>query len=319
MAEEIDDIDYNDNLFMRLLQCTLCRKTNRFNYEGFSYKILQTIDDGVYGRVYRCRHSATGDIVAIKHINFDDEKIGVPSSVIREVSLLRSLQHVNVVGLLRVLTKETHVNLVFEPLDQDLGRYIRDNRGVQDRSTRRSFMWQILNGVAYCHAHKILHRDLKPRNIWIDESGLLIRIADFGLAREFGGDMPANRYYRAPEVLLHSEHYSSGIDLWSVGCIFGEMVLGMPIFAAINTFDELDAIFRMLGTPSEETWPGITQFPPIASYAIYSPMDLSTVFSDLEPVGLELLKMLLCLDPKGRISAETALKHEYFNVQSESE
>ncbi|OIW21137.1 hypothetical protein TanjilG_29793 [Lupinus angustifolius] len=315
MAEEIDDIDYTDNLFMRLLQCTLCGQNNRFNYEGFSYKILQTIEEGIYGRVYRCRHSATGDIVAIKQIKFDDEKIGVPSSVVREVSLLRALQHVNIVSLLKVLTKETYVNLVFEPLDQDLSHYIRDNRGVQDPSIRKSFLRQILVGVAYCHAHKILHRDLKPKNIWIDNSRMIIKIADFGLAREFGGDMlltryPPNRYYRAPEVFLHCQHYSSGIDLWSVGCIFGEMVIGRPILG--DTCDELDAIFRMLGTPSEENWPGITQFPLFGSYAIYNPMDLSTVFSGLEPEGLELLKMLLCLDPKRRISAETALKHAYF-------
>ncbi|KAE9592841.1 putative protein-serine/threonine kinase CMGC-CDK-Pl family [Lupinus albus] len=315
MAEEIDDIDYSDNLFMRLLQCKFCRQTNRFDYEGFSYKILQTIEEGVYGRVYRCRHSATGDIVAIKHIEFGHEQIGVPSSVVREVSLLRALEHVNIIGLLKVLTKETYVNLVFEPLDQDLGRYIRDNGGVQDPLIRKSFLWQILSGVAYCHAHKVLHRDLKPKNLLFDESRMIIKIADFGLAREFGGDMPANRYYRAPELLLHSDHYSSEIDVWSVGCIFGEMVIGKPIFGEMGTCDELDAIFRMLGTPSEETWPGITQYPLFGSYAIYNPMDLSTFFSALEPEGLQLLKMLLCLDPKRRISAETALKHAYFKDQ----
>ncbi|KAE9617073.1 putative protein-serine/threonine kinase CMGC-CDK-Pl family [Lupinus albus] len=211
---------------------------------------METLGQGGFGRVYKCKHIRTGEIVAIKQIDFRHDK-NVPSFLIREVSLLRELKHDNIVRLLNVLSKETYVSLVFELLDEDLGRYIRNNHGVKDPLIRKSFMQQILTGVAYCHAQKILHRDLKPSNLLIDKSRMMIKIADFGLSREFGGDMlltrrPATRYYRAPEILLGSRQYSTGVDLWSVGCIFGEMVTAQPIFGTDNSFDELEAIFRYL-------------------------------------------------------------------------
>ncbi|OIW08183.1 hypothetical protein TanjilG_24378 [Lupinus angustifolius] len=322
MAEEIVDANSSHNLFTRLVERTLFRRpplpSKRHDYEECCYEVMETLGEGGFGRVYKCKHMRTGEIVAIKQIDFRHDRNAVPSFLIREVSLLRELKHDNIVRLLNVSSKETYVSLVFELLDEDLGRYIRRNRGVKDPRIRKSFMQQILTGLAHCHAQKILHRDLKPTNLLIDNSKMMIKIADFGLAREFGGDMlltrrPATRYYRAPEILLDSREYSTAVDLWSVGCIFGEMVTGRPIFGTGNCFDELEAIFRMLGTPTEDTWPQVSKFTHLQSYAKFHPMDLSTIFADLEPQGLHLLKMLLCPDPKRRPSVEGALKHAYFN------
>eukprot|EP01018_Ginkgo_biloba_P020448 Gb_39785 [translate_table: standard] len=134
-----------------------------------------------------------------------------------------------------------------------------------------TFLYQILRGIAYCHSHRVLHRDLKPQNLLIDRQSNALKLADFGLARAFG--IPVRTFthevvtlwYRAPEILLGSRHYSTPVDVWSVGCIFAEMVNQRPLFPGDSEIDELFKIFRVLGTPNEETWPGVTSLPDFKS------------------------------------------------------
>lgn len=183
----------------------------------------------------------------------------------------------------------------------------------------KSFLYQILRGIAYCHSHRVLHRDLKPQNLLIDRRNNLLKLADFGLARAFG--IPVRTFthevvtlwYRAPEILLGARHYSTPVDVWSVGCIFAEMVNQKALFPGDSEIDELFKIFRILGTPTKETWPGVASLPDYKStFPKWPPVDLATVVPTLEPAGIDLLSKMLRLDPSKRITARAALEHDYF-------
>jgi cyclin-dependent kinase 2 len=183
----------------------------------------------------------------------------------------------------------------------------------------KSYLYQILKGIAYCHSHRILHRDLKLANLLIDRKGVL-KLADFGLARAFG--VPIRTYthevvtlwYRAPEILLGQARYSTPVDMWSVGCIFAELVTKRPLFPGDCEIDELFRIFRTLGTPNEEVWPGVTTLPDYKStFGQWKPQSLASVVPGLDPLGLDLLSKMLRYAPQERISAKEALKHPYFD------
>jgi len=179
-------------------------------------------------------------------------------------------------------------------------------------------MHQLLKGVCYCHTRRILHRDLKPQNLLIDTEGVL-KIADFGLARAFG--VPLRQYthevvtlwYRAPEILLGSRHYATAMDIWSVGCIFAELVTRKPFFAGDSEIDQLFHIFRILGTPNEEMWPGVTSLTDFKqAFPLWHPQKLSNALRNLSPDGVDLLQRMLIYNPADRISAREALTHPYF-------
>ena len=261
--------------------------------------------------------SADGQIVALKKIRLEQEDEGVPSTAIREISLLRELRQPNIVRLLDVIHSENKLYLVFEYLEHDLKKYMDTVKSIEP-ALLKSYLYQILAGLNFCHSHRVLHRDLKPQNLLIDRSGA-IKLADFGLARAFG--IPIRQYthevvtlwYRAPEILLGSRHYSTPVDMWSVGCIFAEMATKRPLFPGDSEIDELFRIFRTLGTPSEETWPGVSQYPDYKpNFPHWNPRELSSICPTLDPLGLDLLKQMLQYEPSKRISAKAALDHPYF-------
>ena len=193
------------------------------------YQKLEKLGEGTYGVVYKAKDRNTGEVVALKKIRLEKEDDGVPSTAIREISLLKGLKHPNIVELKEVLYSEDKLFLVFEYLDYDLKKYMKAQSGVPlPLDQVKEFTYQILNGISYCHAHRVMHRDLKPQNLLIDNKGT-VKLADFGLARAFG--LPVKTYthevvtlwYRAPEILLGQKQYSTPVDLWSVGCIMTEM------------------------------------------------------------------------------------------------
>jgi len=189
------------------------------------YVKVDKLGEGTYGIVYKAKNKETGEIVALKRIRLESVDEGVPCTAIREISLLKELNHPNIVRLYDVIHSEKKLTLVFEYLDQDLKKYLDDCRGEIPLALTKSFLFQLLKGVAFCHEHKVLHRDLKPQNLLINRKGEL-KLADFGLARAFG--IPVRSYshevvtlwYRPPDVLLGSRKYSTPIDIWSAGCIF---------------------------------------------------------------------------------------------------
>ncbi|CAA6663366.1 unnamed protein product [Spirodela intermedia] len=284
------------------------------------YEKVEKIGEGTYGVVYKARDRLTNETIALKKIRLDQEDEGVPSTAIREISLLKEMQHGNIVRLQDVVHSEKRLYLVFEYLDLDLKKHM-DSCPELTRDPRlvKTFLYQILRGIAYCHSHRVLHRDLKPQNLLIDRRTNALKLADFGLARAFG--IPVRTFthevvtlwYRAPEILLGSRHYSTPVDMWSVGCIFAEMVNQRPLFPGDSEIDELFKIFRVLGTPNEETWPGVTSLPDFkTAFPKWPRKDLAAVVPTLDPAGIDLLSKMLCLEPSMRITARNALEHEYF-------
>lgn len=284
------------------------------------YQRLEKIGEGTYGVVFKATDRLSGQVVALKKIRLDAEDEGIPSTAIREISLLKELQHPNIVRLYDVIHTERKLTLVFEYLDQDLKKYLDVCEMGLEPQILKSFLYQLLNGVAFCHTHRVLHRDLKPQNLLINREGKL-KLADFGLARAFG--IPVRSYthevvtlwYRAPDVLMGSRTYSTPVDIWSVGCIFAEMASGTPLFAGTGEFDQLDRIFKTLGTPTPEVYPGIVDLPdykPEKYRQMYLPQNLGDVVTNLDDHGLDLLSHMLAYDPALRCSAADAAKHLYF-------
>lgn len=234
---------------------------------------------------------------------------------------MKELKHESIVSLYDVIHTENKLMLVFEYMDKDLKRYMdtKGDHGQLDYATIKSFMWQLLRGIAFCHENRVLHRDLKPQNLLINKKGQL-KLADFGLARAFG--IPVNTFsnevvtlwYRAPDVLLGSRTYNTSIDIWSAGCIMAEMYTGRPLFPGTTNEDQLQKIFRLMGTPSERTWPGISQYPEYKpNFHVYATQDLRLVLPQIDSLGLDLLSRMLQLRPELRISAAEALRHPWFN------
>jgi len=286
-----------------------------------NYAKLEKIGEGTYGVVYKARDTTTNEIVALKKIRLEAEDEGVPSTAIREISLLKELKDDNVVKLLDIVHADQKLYLVFEFLDMDLKRFMEsgNSRGEPiSLDTVKKFTHQLTSGLNYCHAHRILHRDLKPQNLLIDKH-LNLKLADFGLARAFG--VPLRTYthevvtlwYRSPEVLLGSRHYSTALDMWSVGCIFAEMALrGQPLFPGDSEIDQIFRIFRILGTPNDETWPGVRTLPDYKStFPNWAGSDLAQVVPPLDKDGIDLLRKTLIYDSADRISAKRALLHPY--------
>lgn len=280
---------------------------------------LEKLGEGTYATVYKGRNRATGQLVALKEISLDSEE-GTPSTAIREISLMKELKHPNIVRLYDVIHTENKLNLVFEYMDKDLKKYM-DMHGVKgalDPPTVKSFMYQLLKGVQFCHENRVLHRDLKPQNLLINARGQL-KLGDFGLARAFG--IPVNTFsnevvtlwYRAPDVLLGSRTYSTSIDIWSAGCILAEMFTGRPLFAGNSNDDQLQRIFKIMGTPNPHTWPNIAALPNYnPNFPQYQAQDLRAIVPQIDPVGLDLLQGLLRMVPDDRVSAQQALQHPWF-------
>ena len=216
---------------------------------------------------------------------------------------------------------ENKLMLVFEYMDGDLKKYMdtHGERGALKPMTIKSFMYQLLKGIDFCHQNRVLHRDLKPQNLLINSKGAL-KLGDFGLARAFG--IPVNTFsnevvtlwYRAPDVLLGSRTYNTSIDIWSAGCIMAEMYTGRPLFPGTTNDDQIVRIFRIMGTPTERTWPGITNFPEYKpTFQLYATQDIRAILPQIDHLGIDLLNRMLVLRPENRISAHEALQHPWFS------
>jgi len=282
------------------------------------YQKIEKIGEGTYGVVYKAKDLVTGEPIALKKIRLEAEDEGVPSTAIREVSLLKELAHPNIVGLKNVIHENNKLYLVFEYLDRDLKRYMESCGKPLHRMLVKSYLQQLFRGIAHCHSHRVLHRDLKPQNLLIDKKGAL-KLADFGLARAFG--VPVRTYthevvtlwYRAPEILLGGKHYSTPVDVWSIGCIFAELANLSPLLPGDSEIDQIFRIFRLLGTPTEDNWPGVSSYRDYkATFPQWSPQRLEDVVPGLDALGIDLLKKCLVYEPSKRISSREALRHPYF-------
>ncbi|KAJ6224539.1 hypothetical protein RDWZM_003084 [Blomia tropicalis] len=222
-------------------------------------------------------------------------------------------------SLFEVVHNENYLYLVFEYLDQDLKKLLdhTPTEGLQPKLLK-SYLWQLLQGISYCHVNRVIHRDMKPQNLLIDKNGY-IKIADFGLGRAITIPMRiythevVTLWYRPPEILLGGEYYGPSVDLWSIGCIFAEMSNKKALFSGDSEIDQLYRIFRTLGTPDDETWPGVTKYRDYkVSFPKWHKQNMKNILTNLDDDGIDLLEALLTFDPNQRISSSKALNHDYF-------
>jgi cyclin-dependent kinase len=287
------------------------------------YTRTSKLGEGTYGVVYRAKDQKGQEIYALKKIRLQAEEEGIPSTAIREISLLKELNHINIVKLYEVLHTSKKLTLVFEYVEQDLKKVIdsTNGKGVEMKYVK-SFLYQLLKGVDYIHKKKVLHRDLKPQNLLINKDNI-VKIGDFGLARGYG--IPVKNYthevvtlwYRPPDVLLGNKTYGTTVDMWSIGCIFAEMVTGKPLFAGNTETDQLKKIFQIRGTPNEKYAPQLKELPEWGvgdnNFEDYPEKNFKELFTNLDSEGIDLLQKFLNLEPDKRISAEEALKHPFFD------
>ncbi|XP_073316014.1 mitogen-activated protein kinase homolog MMK1-like [Primulina huaijiensis] len=279
------------------------------------------IGKGAYGVVCSALNSETNQLVAIKKIaNAFANKIDAKRTL-REIKILRHLEHENIVAIRDIIPppqRETFndVYIVYELVDTDLHQIIHSNQ-ILSEEHRQYFLYQILRGLKYIHSAKVLHRDMKPSNLILNRNCDL-KICDFGLARvtsetEFMTEYVVTRWYRAPELLLKSRGYTAAIDVWSVGCIFMEMVNRKPLFPGRDQVHQLRLLMELIGTPSEDDLEFlhengkkyIRQLPP------YQRQSFTEKFPHVSPLALDLVEKMLAFDPGRRITVENALEHPY--------
>ena len=273
--------------------------------------------------MFKAKDKKNGDTVALKTIELDQDE-GIPSTAIREIALLKYLKHPNVVSLHDVIHMSDKLTMVFEFLELDLKRYL-DVCGATglELITVKSLLFQLLQGTAFCHRQRVLHRDLKPANLLLNRAGIL-KLADFGLARTFAMEVSSLKHevitlwYRGPELLLGCTNYCTEVDMWSIGCIFAEMVNGTPLFPGQSEGKQLETVITRMGTPTLQDWPAMRNLPFFneqemnANPIPMQPLDslVPRLRGDVD--GLDLLARLLVYDPSKRVTAEEAMQHPFF-------
>ncbi|XP_062110608.1 cyclin-dependent kinase G-2 isoform X2 [Humulus lupulus] len=238
-----------------------CRSVDEFER-------LNKIDEGTYGVVYRAKDKKTGEIVALKKVKMEKEREGFPLTSLREINILLSFHHPSIVDVKEVVVGNNldSIFMVMEYMEHDLKALMETMKQPFSQSEVKCLMLQLLEGIKYLHDNWVLHRDLKTSNLLLNNRGEL-KICDFGLSRQYGSPLKpythlvVTLWYRAPELLLGAKQYSTAIDMWSLGCIMAELLSKEPLFNGKTEFDQLDKIFRILGTPNETIWPGYSKLP----------------------------------------------------------
>jgi cyclin-dependent kinase 7 len=246
---------------------------------------------------------------------------GVSVVALREIKLLKEFQqlpHPNLIALLDVFAHDGALHLVFELCSTDLEVIIQDTNTPLTPGDIKTYMQHVLRAVAHCHANWILHRDLKPNNLLMGLDHEL-KLADFGAAKEYASperryhNVVVTRWYRPPELLFGSREYGVGVDMWSIGCIFAELLLRRPFFPGTSELDQLGKIFHVFGTPTESEWPGLTSLPSYIGFTPCRGTPLPSIFRSATANALDLLSQFLAFEPSKRICATEALMHPYFS------
>ncbi|KAJ2966318.1 hypothetical protein NQ176_g10207 [Zarea fungicola] len=283
------------------------------------------IGSGTYGKVFKALNVYTKVQVALKRIRMEGERDGFPVTAVREVKLLQSLRHRNIVRLLEVMVEKNDCFMVFEYLSHDLTGLLNHPNFKLEPSQKKHLAQQLFDGLDYLHVRGVLHRDIKAANILVSSDGIL-KIADFGLARFYAKRHQldyTNRvitiWYRSPELLLGETQYTAAVDIWSAACVMMEIFVKKPIFAGDGTeLSQLDKIYNVLGTPSRQEWPGLVDmawFELLRPTAKRKSMFAEMYMNELTPAAYELMQWMFRYDPAKRPTAGEVLAHAYFTTE----
>ncbi|XP_043842963.1 mitogen-activated protein kinase 15 isoform X2 [Dromiciops gliroides] len=291
------------------------------------YLIKRRLGKGAYGIVWKAVDRRTGEIVAIKKI-FDAFRNKTDAQrTFREIMFLQEFDnHPNIIRLLNVIRAENDrdIYLVFESMDTDLHSVIRKGNLLKDIH-KCYILYQLLRATKFIHSGNVIHRDQKPSNVLLD-ADCCVKLCDFGLARSLNQlheepgnpaltEYVATRWYRAPEILLSSHRYTQGVDMWSLGCILGEMLLGRPLFPGTSTLNQLELILAAIPAPNKEDFLAIGSGYSASVLHRMGSRQILTLDSRLPPTtppeALDLLQRLLVFDPEKRLTADEALRHPY--------
>ena len=297
---------------------------------GNQYVAVERLGKGTYGTVYKVKKKGTEKYYAIKKIKNEMDDEGIPSTALREISILKKMKHPNVVNVEGIaFNNNNNIELCLEYCRYDLKKLIdckKHDKSFYNVKFIKNMMYQLLKGVEHLHSHKILHRDLKPQNVLVDENGWILKLADFGLSRVYS--IPIRPYtkevltlwYRAPEMMLGIGNYAIGLDIWSVGCIFAELYLGKPLFMGDSEIDQLFRVMQVYGTFNDLTLPGYKAFPYFdqdfpywKGYGLRNYINKRHYVIQMDDVAFDLLQKMLTIDPVKRITCKEALNHPYFD------
>ncbi|XP_077460896.1 cyclin-dependent kinase 11B isoform X7 [Stigmatopora argus] len=286
------------------------------------FQCLNRIEEGTYGVVYRAKDKKTDEIVALKRLKMEKEKEGFPITSLREINTILKAQHPNIVTVREIVVGSNmdKIYIVMNYVEHDLKSLMETMKQPFLPGEVKTLMIQLLRGVRHLHDNWILHRDLKTSNLLLSHKGIL-KVGDFGLAREYGSPLKpytpvvVTLWYRSPELLLGAKEYSTAVDMWSVGCIFGELLTQKPLFPGKSEIDQINKIFKDLGSPSEKIWPGYNELPAVKkmTFTEYPYNNLRKRFGALlSDQGFDLMNKFLTYCPSKRIVSDEGLKHEYF-------
>jgi serine/threonine protein kinase len=290
------------------------------------FRKVRKIGEGTYGEVYEAIDTINNRKVAMKKMRIENKDEGIPITALREMCILKHLRHNNVVQLYEIIQDVDKIVLIFEYADMDLKMYVDKEKGIKDIKIIQQFTLQILKGLYYCNINRIIHRDLKPQNLLLISSEMTLKLCDFGLSRMFS--LPMGKmtheiitlWYRPPEVLLGIENYTTKVDSWSIGCIMAEMITGKPLFPGDCEIGQLFKIFQIMGTPNEDTWPGIYKLKDFSlNFPQWKPKKLKDLFPNFDKDGLDLMEKFLQMDPDKRITIKDAINHPFLEKVRDEE
>jgi cell cycle related kinase len=286
------------------------------------YELMGKIGEGTFGEVFKAKHVQCGRMVALKKVRIRNVHDGIPKNLLREIKALEMLEHDNIVHMYESFPCGSSIVLSCEYMVSDLHQVMRclseEGRAFPEWAVK-TIMKMTLEGVAAVHEARLIHRDLKPANLLFSPSGVL-KLGDFGLARVHEKDGQvyshevATRWYRPPELLYGARKYGFSVDLWAVGCIFGELLNHSPIFPGENDIDQIYRIVRSLGSLNEKSWPGAVELPDYnkISFPDMDAVPLDKLLPDAPRAAVDLLRKFLVYRPEGRIAAREALQDKYF-------
>ena len=298
------------------------------------FELHERLGEGSFGVVRAAKEKKTSTLLAIKQIKHDPREDGIQITAVREIAILRRLQHDHIVRLLSTTMDDDNVWLVFEHCDMDLKNYMQGHSNMRIPLTEvRLFCRHLLSGIAYCHRLHLVHRDIKPQNLLIkcvSDATKLLKVADFGLTRHLPHaqgmwqtytPQVVTLWYRPPELVLGLELYNPyAVDVWSIGCVLAELSAGRPMARGDSEIGQLYKIFQLLGTPTLSSWPRVGELKHWTdSFPSWRGACLATKYARIEAHGVSLLRDLLRYDVEKRICVADALKHPFLATTSTNE